>query len=81
MVFSVYFEGVNYVLLYNRNTIFNNERKEVVVFLISISKKEAELVRKKFPAVHIRRTVHKYYMEEAKRAMIYINKLRRGYEG
>lgn len=45
--------------------------------MINISKREAELIRKRFPQVHIRRTVHKYYMEEAKRAMIFIAKLRR----
>ena len=45
--------------------------------MINISKREAELIREKFPQVHIRRTVHKYYMEEAKRAMIFIAKYRR----
>lgn len=40
--------------------------------MICISKKETELVRKYFPYVHIRRTVHKYYMEENKKAMEFL---------
>lgn len=45
--------------------------------MVNISKREAELIREKFPTVHIRRTVHKYYMEEAKRAMIFLAKYRK----
>ena len=41
--------------------------------MIRISKQETELIRKYFPYVHIRRTVHKYYMEENKRAMSFLD--------
>lgn len=40
--------------------------------MIVIDKHEAELVRKYFPYVHIRRTMHKYYMEENKKAMSFL---------
>ena len=40
--------------------------------MISISKTETKLIRKYFPYVHIRRTVHKYYMEENKKAMDFL---------
>ena len=43
--------------------------------MIQIDKHEAEMVRKKFPFVHIHKTVHKYYVEEAPRIMRF---LRRG---
>lgn len=46
--------------------------------LIEISKQEAEQVREKYPLVHIRRTVHKFYMEESKKALLFIDNLRRG---
>lgn len=45
--------------------------------MIKISQREADLVREKYPQVHIRRTVHGYYMEEAKKAMILIAQDRR----
>ncbi len=40
--------------------------------MINISKQETELIRKYFPYVHIRRTTHKYYMEENKKAMEFL---------
>lgn len=40
--------------------------------MISISKEETKLVRKYFPYVHIRRTTHKYYMEENRKAMSFL---------
>lgn len=56
----------------------NIVKKKGCHYLIRISQREAELVREKYPNVHIRRTVHKYYMEESKKAMIFISKYRRG---
>ncbi len=52
--------------------------------MILITKDEAALVRERFNDVHIRRTMkqksgrHRYYMEEAPRAMNMIRRLRRG---
>ena len=66
--------GVRFFIM-KQNYVSNESKGEVD--LINISKKEAELVREKFPNVHIRRTVHKYYMKEAKRALIFISKYRR----
>ena len=40
--------------------------------MISISKEEAKLIRKYFPYVHVRRTMHKYYMEEGKKAINFL---------
>lgn len=40
--------------------------------MTNITKEEARLVRKYFPYVHIRRTTHKYYMEENRRAMNFL---------
>ena len=40
--------------------------------MVNITKREAELVRKNFPNVHVRRTIHKYYMEENRRAMNFL---------
>lgn len=42
--------------------------------MVKIDKKQAELIRKLFPWVHVRRTVHSYYMEENDRAMRYVGK-------
>lgn len=42
--------------------------------MIQIDKREAEMVRKKFPFVHIHKTVHKYYVEEAPRVMRFLHK-------
>ena len=50
--------------------------------MISISQKEKEIIAKKFPRVHIRRTVkqktkrHRYYMEEDRAAMRMLRNLR-----
>lgn len=43
--------------------------------MLSITRDEAEVVRKIFPYVHIRRTVNKYYMEENKKAVLFIKSL------
>lgn len=40
--------------------------------MVSITKEETKLIRKYFPYVHIRRTMHKYYMEENKKAMDFL---------
>lgn len=40
--------------------------------MVSITRQEAELVRKYFPYVHIRRTTHKYYMEENRKAVEFL---------
>ena len=42
--------------------------------MINITKREAALVRKYFPYVHIRRTTHKYYMEENSKAIAFLEK-------
>lgn len=50
--------------------------------MIIINKEEACIIRKKFPNVHIVRTMkqkskrHRYYCEENKRAMKLLNRLR-----
>lgn len=40
--------------------------------MVSITKEETKLIRKYFPYVHIRRTMHKYYMEENKKAVDFL---------
>ena len=40
--------------------------------MVTITAQESKLIRKYFPYVHIRRTVHKYYMEENKKAMQFL---------
>lgn len=40
--------------------------------MTNITKEEARLVRKYFPYVHIRRTTHKYYMEENRNALNFL---------
>lgn len=40
--------------------------------MIKISRQETGLIRKYFPYVHIRRTTHKYYMEENRKAMAFL---------
>lgn len=40
--------------------------------MVNINKDEAKLIRKYFPYVHIRRTMHKYYMEENKKAITFL---------
>lgn len=42
--------------------------------MIQIGKKEAQIVRNEFPHVAIKKTVHKYYMEEDPAAMKRIGK-------
>lgn len=50
--------------------------------MIAISKAEKEAIKEKFPDVHIVRTMkqrskrHRYYCEETRRAISYLNKLR-----
>lgn len=41
--------------------------------MVCINKKEAKQIRERFPDVHIRRTAHKYYVEEARRVLNYLN--------
>lgn len=51
--------------------------------MIIISANEKDAIAERFPNVHIRRTVkqkskrHRYYMEEGRAAMKYLNELRR----
>lgn len=40
--------------------------------MIAITKEEAEQIRKYFPYTHIRRTIHKYYMEENRKAVDFL---------
>ncbi len=40
--------------------------------MITITRKEADMVRKYFPWVHIRRTTHRYYMEEDPKAVSFL---------
>ncbi len=44
--------------------------------MIAITKDEAEQVRKYFPYTHIRRTTHKYYMEENRKAVDFLRGVR-----
>lgn len=46
--------------------------------MVSINKDEAKLIRKYFPYVHIRRTIHKYYMEENRKAMEFLKNCNTG---
>lgn len=43
--------------------------------MINITKEETKLIRKYFPYVHIRRTVHKYYMEENRKAVEFLKNI------
>lgn len=40
--------------------------------MINITNEEVKLIRKYFPYVHIRRTTHKFYMEENAKAMNFL---------
>lgn len=42
--------------------------------MVRITKEDARLIRAYFPGVHIRRTTHQYYMEEAKRAIAFLKR-------
>lgn len=46
--------------------------------MIFITEHETKLIRKYFPYVHIRRTTHKYYMEENKKAMEFLKNYNKG---
>ena len=46
-----------------------NER---IFLMVKISEQETKLIRKRFPYVHIRKTVHHYYMEENKKALDFL---------
>lgn len=43
--------------------------------MINITKEETKLIRKYFPYVHIRRTTHKYYMEENRKAVEFLKNI------
>lgn len=49
-------------------------RKTVTETMVEITRAEADQVRAKYPGVHIRRTAHRYWMEENPRAMYFIGK-------
>lgn len=55
-----------------------------LIIIILITKAEADMIREKYPNVHIRRTAkqrskrHRYYMSEVPAAMRYLNRLRKG---
>ena len=40
--------------------------------MIQVSKKEINNVRKLFPHLHVKRTVHKYYVEESNALIQYL---------
>ena len=40
--------------------------------MIVITRAEKDLIRRYYPGVHIRRTTHKYYMEENPRAIRFL---------
>ena len=42
--------------------------------MICITKDEVALIRKYFPHVHIRRTMHKYYMEENRKVIDFLKR-------
>ena len=46
--------------------------------MVNITKEEVKLMRKFFPHIHIRRTIHKYYMEENRRAVEFLKNIRNG---
>lgn len=48
--------------------------------MISISKEEVKLIRKRFPWAHIRRTTHRYYVEEHKRVLEFLKSHAEGKE-
>lgn len=43
--------------------------------MIQITKKEAEIVRAKFPDVSVHRTVHKYYVEDTYKVLRAIGRI------
>ena len=56
-----------------------------MVHIIRITREEADVIRERFPDVHMRVTSkhaparkHTYYVEEAKRVMSYLRKARSG---
>lgn len=42
--------------------------------MIQINRQEADKIREKYPEIHIRRTAHKYYVEESLKALILIGR-------
>lgn len=60
----------------------NNIIKDELNLMVLISKEEKEKISKRFPRVHIARTMkqkskrHKYYCEENRAAMRYLEELR-----
>lgn len=49
--------------------------------MIAISADESSLIRKRFPDVHIRRTVHKYYVPEDRKVLFFLNGIRKAKRG
>lgn len=43
--------------------------------MIQVSKEEMKKLRERFPKLHARRTVNKYYIEEAPRVMAYLKNM------
>lgn len=43
--------------------------------MVSITKSEAMAVRKRFPHLHLRRTVNKYFVEESKAVLDFLKNL------
>lgn len=44
--------------------------------MVEITRSEAALIRRRFPDAHIRRTVHKYCVEETRRVMEFLKSIR-----
>ena len=43
--------------------------------MIQVSKGEMKLLRARFPRIHARRTVHKYYIEESPKVMAFLKNM------
>lgn len=43
--------------------------------MIQISKNEARLIREAFPALHIKRTVNRYYIEERPQVLAFLKRI------
>ena len=44
------------------------------IYMVQIDFNEAEKIRNRYPETHIRRTAHKYYVEETPRVMMLLGR-------
>ena len=72
------------LVISTKGTAKNKKNERIEKLVIVINKAEAEAIRSKYPNTHIVRTMkqkskrHKYYCEENKAAMRFLNELRNG---